>query len=40
MQGSDTRNVDKTYGPWAWVAGMALGAVLTWIMFVLATGFS
>ena len=28
------------YGPWAWVAGMALAAFITWLMFYIADGFS
>ena len=29
-----------TYGPWAWVAGMAFAGLLTWLMFYIADGFS
>ena len=29
-----------TYGPWAWVAGMAFAGLVTWIMFYIADGFS
>ena len=28
------------YGPWAWVAGIALAAFITWLMFYIADGFS
>ena len=28
------------YGPWAWVAGIALAAFITWMMFYIADGFS
>ena len=30
----------EMYNPWSWIAGMALGAVLTFIMFALSDGFS
>ncbi len=29
-----------TYGPWAWVAGMAFAGLITWLMFYIADGFS
>jgi hypothetical protein len=29
-----------TYGPWAWVAGMAFAGFITWLMFYIADGFS
>lgn len=29
-----------TYGPWAWVAGMAFAGLVTWLMFYIADGFS
>ena len=29
-----------TYGPWAWVAGMAFAGFVTWLMFYIADGFS
>ena len=28
------------YGPWAWVAGIAFAAFITWLMFYIADGFS
>ena len=28
------------YGPCAWVAGIALAAFITWMMFYIADGFS
>ena len=28
------------YGPWAWVAGVAFAAFITWLMFYIADGFS
>jgi hypothetical protein len=29
----------KYYGPWAWIAGMLLGAAIMALMFILADGF-
>ena len=28
------------YGPWAWVARIAFDALITWLMFYIADGFS
>ena len=28
------------YGPWAWIAGLALGGGIIWMMFALADGFN
>ena len=28
------------YGAWAWVAGVAFAAFITWLMFYIADGFS
>ena len=28
------------YGPWTWIAGLALGGGITWLMFHLADGFA
>ena len=30
----------RMYGPWTWIAGMALGVGITVVMFVLADGFA
>ena len=32
------RNASDDYGPWAWIAGFALAAVIWTLMFTLATG--
>jgi len=29
----------RYYGPWAWIAGLLLGALIMWLMFSLADGF-
>ena len=36
----DDRAADETYGPWPWIAGIALGVGLIALMFSLAQGFS
>ena len=38
MLDEQDREAADDYGPWAWIAGFALGGVLTGLMFVLATG--
>lgn len=35
-----SRHEENPYGAWTWVAGFAFGALVIWLMFVLATGFS
>lgn len=40
MLGQEGRHGDQTYGPWPWIADFAFGALVIWIMFALATGFS
>jgi hypothetical protein len=32
------REASDQYGPWAWIAGFAIGGVLVVLMFTLATG--
>lgn len=32
------REESEEYGPWAWIGGFAIGAVLILLMFTLATG--
>jgi hypothetical protein len=32
------RHASQAYGPWAWIAGFAIGGVLVMLMFTLATG--
>lgn len=32
------REASQAYGPWAWIAGFAIGGVLMVLMFTLATG--
>lgn len=34
------RDADLAYGKWPWIVGFAAGALLIWLMFHLATGFS
>tara|TARA_Y100000813_G_scaffold167544_1_gene129373 strand:+ start:191 stop:310 length:120 start_codon:yes stop_codon:yes gene_type:complete len=34
------RGKDDEYGPWPWIVGFALGGLILWLMFHLATGFS
>lgn len=29
----------RYYGPWSWIGGLILGAVIIWLMFALADGF-
>jgi len=31
---------ERPYGPWTWIAGFALGGIIIWLMFALATGFA
>lgn len=40
MNPEDDRSSDKMYGPWPWIAGLAFGIFLIWVMFALATGFA
>ncbi len=40
MMENQDRGHDGTYGPWAWIAGMAAGAAVIWLMFALAQGFA
>ena len=40
MQGEYSRKADRTYGNWAWIVGLAAGALIIWLMFALATGFA
>ena len=32
------REPDDEYGPWPWIAGLALAGLITLLMFTLATG--
>jgi len=32
------RETSEEYGPWAWLAGLAIGGVIILLMFTLATG--
>jgi len=38
MIDEDDRTASDEYGPWAWIAGFALGGLLMVLMFALATG--
>jgi len=40
MLGDEGRRGDQTYGPWPWIVGLTVGALIIVIMFMLATGFS
>jgi hypothetical protein len=40
MIGRDSREDLDKYGPWPWIGGIALAAVLVWIMFAFATPIS
>jgi hypothetical protein len=40
MIDSKDRDADLEYGNKAWIAGFIAGALLLWLMFHLATGFS
>jgi hypothetical protein len=33
------RQASREYGPWAWIAGFAIGGVLMVLMFTLASGW-
>jgi hypothetical protein len=33
------RQASQEYGPWAWIAGFAIGGVLMVLMFTLASGW-
>lgn len=32
------REAAAEYGPWPWIAGFAIAALIMWVMFTLATG--
>ncbi len=38
MLDQEDRKASDEYGPWAWIAGIAIGGVLMLLMFTLATG--
>jgi hypothetical protein len=38
MLDQQDREASEEYGPWAWIAGFAIGAVIMVLMFALATG--
>jgi len=40
MIGKDSKEEIELYGPWAWIAGIIIAAVIFGIMFGLAGGFS
>jgi tetrahydromethanopterin S-methyltransferase subunit F len=40
MIGRDSKADLNAYGPWPWIAGVVLAAVLIGVMFALARGFA
>lgn len=40
MIGRDSRADRNGYGPWPWIGGVALAALLIWTMFTLANPIS
>ncbi|MEM7021617.1 MAG: dihydroxy-acid dehydratase [Pseudomonadota bacterium] len=38
MLDQQDREQSEEYGPWAWIAGFAIGGVIILLMFTLATG--
>ena len=39
MQNEGRNDHVKYYGPWAWVGGLLLGALIMYLMFSIADGF-